>query len=668
MSHSDDTTRVQGDGLFDGRYRFIEKIGQGGMAKVFLAEDVSLHRKVAIKVLGERYAEDAQFVERFQREARAAAGLNHPNIVQVYDHGRANGSYYIAMEYLEGPTLDDVIAEEGHLPARRAIDLTLQILAALRFAHRHGVVHRDVKPQNMILLRDGRVKVTDFGIARAGSSEMTEAGSIIGTAQYISPEQARGLPVGPPADLYSVGVVLYKMLTGRVPFDGESAVAVAMRHVQERPVPPSHLNPDVPPDLERVVMRALAKDVERRYQTADEMGIDLDRVRKGLGVSQQTAVVTGATRVASYAPPPPPPEQTYYREPPPLPPDDRRGGGSRWWVWLFVLLLIGAALALGYIILSGGDDDGTPARRRRRPPRRRRRRRPPSPRRRRPSRCRCRASPTCWRRTPSRRWSRPTSTPRIVRVFSEQPVGVVIAQNPQAGRGGADGHAGAAQRLQGRRGDRDAERRQPARGAGAAGADRRRAEGGGHGAAGRHRAGGRGDLAGAAGGRAGGQELDGAARGLQRAGAARGPERHQPERGRGPRGHPGRRPRGRRRGAVVEHHRGGQRDRPGSGAGDARRPGRHRAHRGLQRPGGGAGAGRHRPLARRGGGGPRGRGPAPERRRPSTSPTRTQDGLVIAQAPEAGSTAVAGDRVRINVGRFFGNTDTTPTETEPVTT
>ena len=432
MSHSDDTTRVQGDGLFDGRYRFIEKIGQGGMAKVFLAEDVSLHRKVAIKVLGERYADDAQFVERFQREARAAAGLNHPNIVQVYDHGRANGSYYIAMEYLEGPTLDDVIADEGHLPARRAIDLTLQILAALRFAHRHGVVHRDVKPQNMILLRDGRVKVTDFGIARAGSSEMTEAGSIIGTAQYISPEQARGLPVGPPADLYSVGVVLYKMLTGRVPFDGESAVAVAMRHVQERPVPPSHLNPDVQPDLERVVMRALAKEVDRRYQTADEMGIDLDRVRKGLGVSQQTAVVTGgATRMAGYVPPPPPPEQTYYREPPP-PPDDRRGGGSRWWVWLFVLLLIGAALALGYIILSGGDD-GTPG----------------------SSSIESTEATTTQETTESTETTaeqvqvpgvtdlleedavnaleQANLTPRIVRVFSQEPVGVVIAQNPTAG-------------------------------------------------------------------------------------------------------------------------------------------------------------------------------------------------------------------------------------------
>jgi serine/threonine-protein kinase len=433
MSHSDDTTRVQGDGLFDGRYRFIEKIDQGGMAKVFLAEDVSLHRKVAIKVLGERYAEDAQFVERFQREARAAAGLNHPNIVQVYDHGRANGSYYIAMEYLEGPTLDEVIAEEGHLPSRRAIDLTLQILAALRFAHRHGVVHRDVKPQNMILLRDGRVKVTDFGIARAGSSEMTEAGSIIGTAQYISPEQARGLPVGPPADLYSVGVVLYKMLTGRVPFDGESAVAVAMRHVQERPVPPSHLNPDVPPDLERVVMRALAKEVERRYQTADEMGIDLDRVRKGLGVSQQTAAATGATtRMAGYTPPPPiPVEQTYYREPPP-PPDDRRGGGSRWWVWLFVLLLIGAALALGWIIFSG-DDDGTPG----------------------TSSAETTEATTTQETTESTETTaeqvqvpavtdlleedavaaleQANLTPRIVRVFSEQPVGVVLAQNPSAG-------------------------------------------------------------------------------------------------------------------------------------------------------------------------------------------------------------------------------------------
>jgi serine/threonine-protein kinase len=188
---------------------------------------------------------------------------------------------------------------------------------------------------------------------------MTEAGSIIGTAQYISPEQARGLPVGPPADLYSVGVVLYKMLTGRVPFDGDSAVAVAMRHVQERPVPPSHLNPEIPPDLERVVLRALSKDVDRRYQTADEMGIDLDRVRKGLGVSQQTSAVTGATQVSGYAPPPPaiyPPRETYYAPPPPPPPPRDERGGSRAWVWLFVVLLIAAAVALAYIILTGDDD------------------------------------------------------------------------------------------------------------------------------------------------------------------------------------------------------------------------------------------------------------------------------------------------------------------------
>ena len=233
---SDETEAVRR--LFDGRYRILRTLGGGGMARVFLAEDESLHRKVAIKVLAERYAEDEQFIERFQREARAAAGLNHPNIVQVYDRGQAEGSYYIAMEYLEGENLKELIEREGRLPPRRAIDLTLQILAALRNSHRANVIHRDVKPHNIMVLPDGRVKVTDFGIARAGVSEMTEAGSIIGTAQYLSPEQARGLPVGPSSDLYSVGVVLYEMVTARVPFDGDSAVAVAMRHVQDAPRPP----------------------------------------------------------------------------------------------------------------------------------------------------------------------------------------------------------------------------------------------------------------------------------------------------------------------------------------------------------------------------------------------------------------------------------------------
>jgi len=170
-----DDTRVT-NGLFDGRYRIVRRLGSGGMARVFLADDVDLHRQVAIKVLSDRYAEDAQFVERFAREARAAAGLNHPNIVQIYDRGEANGAYYIAMEHIDGETLKDIIVREGKLPPRRAIDIALQLLAALRFAHRRDVVHRDVKPHNVMVLKDGRVKVMDFGIARAGGSEMTEAG------------------------------------------------------------------------------------------------------------------------------------------------------------------------------------------------------------------------------------------------------------------------------------------------------------------------------------------------------------------------------------------------------------------------------------------------------------------------------------------------------------
>ena len=218
--------------LFDGRYELLGRLGAGGMATVWLAEDTSLHRKVAIKVLAERYAEDEQFVERFRREAQSAAGLNHPNIVAIYDRGVAEGTYYIAMEYLEGPTLKDVIDERGGLEPNRAIDFATQILAALRFAHNHGVVHRDIKPHNVVVSGDGRLKVTDFGIARAGASQMTEVGSIVGTAQYLSPEQARGEVVGPPSDLYSVGIVLYEMLTGRVPFEGDSAVAIAMKHLE----------------------------------------------------------------------------------------------------------------------------------------------------------------------------------------------------------------------------------------------------------------------------------------------------------------------------------------------------------------------------------------------------------------------------------------------------
>ena len=352
MSRPDDTQAAAR--LFDGRYRIIRTLGRGGMAKVYLAEDESLHRKVAIKILADRYAEDDQFVERFQREARAAAGLNHPNIVQIYDRGEAEGTYYIAMEYLEGETLKDLIDREGPLPARRAVDLTLQILAALRFSHRNGIIHRDVKPHNIMVLRDGRVKVTDFGIARAGVSEMTEAGSIIGTAQYLSPEQARGLPVGPAADLYSVGIVLYEMLTGRVPFEGDSAVAIAMQHVQQPPQPPSRLNPNVPAALEQVVLHALEKDPARRYGSADELGMDLDRVRKGLAPTGGAGLLVDGTVAGQTIVVP----RTGGRAPvPPEPVEPRRRG--RVWPWLLLLALLVAAAALGLAAWNGTQDDGS---------------------------------------------------------------------------------------------------------------------------------------------------------------------------------------------------------------------------------------------------------------------------------------------------------------------
>ena len=189
--------------LFDGRYRIVRKLGSGGMADVYLAEDEELGRRIAIKILNDRHANDESFVERFRREAKNAAGLSHPNIVSIYDRGEAEGTYYIAMEYLDGRSLKELVVARGPLPISDAIDATRQVLAALRFAHRKGVVHRDIKPHNVMADADGRLKVTDFGIARAGVSQMTEAGSIIGTAQYLSPEQARGAPVDQRSDLYS---------------------------------------------------------------------------------------------------------------------------------------------------------------------------------------------------------------------------------------------------------------------------------------------------------------------------------------------------------------------------------------------------------------------------------------------------------------------------------
>ena len=258
----------------DGRYRLERRLGSGGMADVWLAEDVELSRPIAVKVLHDRFAQDAQFVERFRREAAAAAGLMHPNVVGVFDRGQVDDTYYIAMEYVEGSSLKDLI--DRGLNVAQAVEITRQILAAERFAHEHGIVHRDIKPQNVIVDPAGRVRVLDFGIARAGASEITQTGSVMGTAQYLSPEQAQGLDVAPSSDLYSTGVVLYEMLTGRVPFDGDSAVAVALKQVSEQAEPPSSLNPAVPPALDAVVLRALAKDPANRFTTAEEFSRALD--------------------------------------------------------------------------------------------------------------------------------------------------------------------------------------------------------------------------------------------------------------------------------------------------------------------------------------------------------------------------------------------------------
>src|ERR687892_584968 len=224
--------------VFDGRYRIVRKLGAGGMADVYLAEDQELGRRVAIKILNDRHAADDSFIERFRREAKNAAGLSHPNIVSIYDRGEAEGTYYIAMEFLEGRSLKELIVARGPAPVNVAIEYARQILDALRFAPRNGIVHRDIKPHNVIVDAEGRVKVTDFGIARAGATQMTEVGSIIGTAQYLSPEQARGAPVDQTSDLYSTGIVLYELLTGTVPFTGESPVEIAMKHLQQTPAPP----------------------------------------------------------------------------------------------------------------------------------------------------------------------------------------------------------------------------------------------------------------------------------------------------------------------------------------------------------------------------------------------------------------------------------------------
>ncbi len=291
--------------IIDGRYRVVSRLGSGGMADVYLAQDQLLGRDVAVKVLHHHFAEDQEFVERFRREASSAAALSHPNIVAIFDRGEWNGTYYIAMEYVAGRSLKELVREQGALDPATAIEIVVQILRAARFAHRRGVIHRDLKPHNVILDEEGRARVTDFGIARAGASDMTLTGSIMGTAQYLSPEQAQGLVVSAASDLYSIGVILYELLTGAVPFEGETAVAIAFKQVSAEPYPPSALNPALPPSLDAVVLRALAKDPAHRYADADELIAALERERQLLpALSGATAVVPDGHLQHAHQPPP----------------------------------------------------------------------------------------------------------------------------------------------------------------------------------------------------------------------------------------------------------------------------------------------------------------------------------------------------------------------------
>ncbi len=300
----------------------MRRIGSGGMADVWSADDEMLGRQVALKFLHERFGADEQFVERFRREAQAAAGLQHPNIVSVYDRGEHEGRYWIAMEYVQGAALKDLI-ERGLSPAE-SVEIVRQVLTGVRFAHARGIVHRDLKPHNVLVDHEGRARVTDFGIARAGASEITQTGSVLGTAQYLSPEQAQGLETSGSSDIYSVGVILYEALTGQVPFEAETAVAVALKQVSEPPVPPRQINPEIPPALNAVVLKALAKDPKDRYADATEFLRALD--------AAEANPDAGGTAV--YAPVDPPPEER----------EDNR------WKWIALAIL--AALIIAGVVFA----------------------------------------------------------------------------------------------------------------------------------------------------------------------------------------------------------------------------------------------------------------------------------------------------------------------------
>ncbi|HEV2934063.1 MAG TPA: Stk1 family PASTA domain-containing Ser/Thr kinase [Streptosporangiaceae bacterium] len=362
--------------LLGGRYELDGVVGRGGMAEVYRARDIRLDRIVAIKTLRADLARDQIFQARFRREAQSAASLNHPNVVAVYDTGEdmATGVPvpYIVMEYVDGRTVRDLLQDGHRLLPERSLEIIDGVLRALDYSHQAGIVHRDIKPGNVMVTRNGDIKVMDFGIARAMSdaqATMTQTAQVIGTAQYLSPEQARGERVDSRSDLYSTGCLLYELLTGRPPFTGDSPVAIAYQHVRENPIPPSRVDPDVPAWADAIVLKAMAKSPADRYQTAADMRADLQRAASGLPVAAapptrvdmypQTQRMGADTMMAgrtSAIPPVEDYEYAGYRR------GERRGGGGRRWVpWVLGLVLVlGVVIGVAYYLLAGGKTYSVP--------------------------------------------------------------------------------------------------------------------------------------------------------------------------------------------------------------------------------------------------------------------------------------------------------------------
>ena len=332
-----------GDLIAD-RYELEEVVGTGGMSTVFCARDVQLDRRIAIKILHERFADDPEYLERFRREARAVARLSHPNIVTVIDRGVDDGRQYIVFEYVEGENLKELVQRTGRLPARRALELALAVADGLSFAHEHGLVHRDVKPQNVLLSREGEVKVTDFGIARSLHVEhgVTQTGTVLGTSEYLAPEQASGKPVSPATDVYSLGVVLWELLAGDVPFEGENFVAVALRHLNEPPPDLRERRPDVSPRLAAAVECALAKDPARRFPSMAALARELRAcLAEADGAAPAPAPVEDA-------------ELTLITPRPSAPARARRQRSRRRPLAFALLALVVAGAAFAAVVLLGG--------------------------------------------------------------------------------------------------------------------------------------------------------------------------------------------------------------------------------------------------------------------------------------------------------------------------